>query len=531
VNDNQALIPTLQGLIIFFLRRIKKKLTLRFSLLILVLIVGACKPAPKQDVGKKAQSAKPNILFILTDDQRSNAINALGNKELNTPHLDKLVRNGTSFTNAYILGAATAAVCSPSRAMLMTGRHYFNIEPSVYAQFAFPPEERGKSSLLTFPAYFKANGYTTFTTGKQHNGRDWVEQGFDQVKSAFLGGMTTHFGTKVKDYTPEAGWSAPYQQKEKFSSEVFADAALSFLEKKQDNSPFLMYVSFTAPHDPRTAPPAFHDDYPVGEIDLPQNFMPEHPFEIADDRIRDEVLAPFPRTKQMIQKEIADYYAMISATDAQIGRILQALEASGQAENTLVIMAADNGLAVGQHGLLGKQNVYEHSIGIPLIFSGPNIPKGKKVDALAYLHDVFPTLCGLTNLEIPASIETKDLSPVIKGEKTSVRNSMHFAYQSWPGDLLKKEQKSNPGGGHRAIRKGNYKLIVSSKNAVFTYQLFDLENDPWELSNLYNDQNFTSIKTDLLNELQQLISQTGDPAQLDKDEFGLFDNPEAYNFK
>ncbi len=509
----------------------QNKSTLRFSLLFLALIFGACQPNQNEGSGEKTEPDQPNILFILTDDQRRNTINALGHKEINTPNLDKLVRNGTSFTNAYILGAATAAVCSPSRAMLMTGRHYFNIEPSVYAQFAFRPEERGKSDLLTFPAYFKANGYTTFTTGKQHNGKDWVERGFDQVKSAFLGGMTTHFGTKVKDYTPASGWSAPYQQKEKYSSEVFADAALSFLENKQEDSPFLMYVSFTAPHDPRTAPQAYHDDYPAETIDLPPNFMPEHPFDIADDRIRDEILVPFPRTKQVIQKEIADYYAMISATDDQIGRILQALEASGQAENTIVIMAADNGLAVGQHGLLGKQNVYEHSIGIPLIFSGPNIPKGKKVDALAYLHDVFPTLCGLTNLEIPASIETKDLSPVIKGEKTSVRSSMHFAYQSWPGDLLKKEQKSNPGGGHRAVRKGKFKLIVSSKDAVFTYQLFDLENDPWELSNLFEDQNFASVKTDLLNELQQLISQTGDPAQLDRNEFGLFDNPEAYNFK
>lgn len=530
MNNNQALAPTLQGLIIFFCDGSKKS-TLRFYLLILALLFGACQPNPNQDLGEKAESNKPNILFILTDDQRSNTINALGNKEINTPNLDKLVRNGTSFTNAYILGAATAAVCSPSRAMLMTGRHYFNIEPSVYAQFAFPPEERGKSSWLTFPEYFKDNGYITFTTGKQHNGRDWVERGFDQVKAAFLGGMTTHFGTKVKDYTPEAGWSAPYQQKEKFSSEVFADAALSFLKNDQDDRPFLMYVSFTAPHDPRTAPQAYHDDYPVGTIDLPPNFMSEHPFEMADDRIRDEVLAPFPRTKEIIQKEIADYYAMISATDTQIGRILEALEASGQAENTLIIMSADNGLAVGQHGLLGKQNVYEHSIGIPLIFSGPNIPKNKKVDALAYLHDVFPSLCGLTDLEIPASIETKDLSPVIRGEKSSVRDAMHFAYTSWPGDLLKKEQKSNPGGGHRAIRKGNFKLIVSSKGVVYTYQLFDLGNDPWELTNLINDPHFTSVKTDLLKELQQLISQTGDPAQLDKKEFGLFDNPEAYNFK
>ncbi|GAB5554166.1 MAG: sulfatase-like hydrolase/transferase [Saprospiraceae bacterium] len=504
---------------------------MRISLLLLLICLGACKNNRNNAFDENTNLTPPNILIILTDDQRSNTINALGNDKIATPNLDKLVNNGTSFTNAYILGATTAAVCSPSRAMLMTGKHYFNIEPNVYAQFAFRIEERGKSDLLTFPEYFKANGYKTFATGKQHNGTDWVERGFDQVKSAFLGGMTTHFGTKVKDYTPETGWSEPYQQKEKFSSEVFVDAAISFLEKGQNDNPFLMYVSFTAPHDPRTAPQAYHDKYPPQAIDLPPNFSSEHPFEIADDRIRDEVLAPFPRTKEIIQKEIADYYAMISATDDQIGRILGALESSGLDKQTIIIFAADNGLAVGQHGLLGKQNVYEHSVGIPLVFSGPNIPKGKKVDALAYLHDVFPTLCGLTKLEAPTSVETKDLTPVIMGEKKSVRSSMHYAYNSWPGDLLKKGRKSNPGGGHRAVRKGNYKLIVSSKKSVFTYQLFDLENDPWELSNLFNDQNYSAVKTDLLKELQQLILQTGDPAQLDKNEFGLFDDPEAYNFK
>ncbi|WP_430933490.1 sulfatase-like hydrolase/transferase [Saccharicrinis sp. 156] len=496
------------------------------AILIIAIVLFGCNGVDKKKV------EKPNILFLFTDDQRQGTIGAYDHDKVKTPNMDKLVKQGTSFTNSYILGAATAAVCSPSRAMLMTGRHYFNIEPNVYAQFAFPKEERGKSDLLTFPEYFKANGYTTFATGKQHNGSIWLERGFSQIKSAFLGGMTTHFGTKVKDYTPEAGWSEPYQQKEKFSSEVFADAAVGFLENYNQDNPFLMYVAFTAPHDPRTAPKEYQELYPANAIELPKNFMPEHPFEIADDRIRDEVLVAFPRTEKIIQQEISDYYAMITATDTQIGRVLKALEEAGKVDNTIIVFSGDNGLALGQHGLLGKQNVYEHSVGVPLIFCGPNIPENTKVDALAYLHDVFPTLCGLTGLEIPESVQTKDLTPVIKGESKSVRNSMLFAYNSWPGDLLHGHSlKHNPGGGHRAVRKGDYKLIVSAKHDVFTYQLFNLKNDPLELANLVEDEKYGSIKEDLLKELQELIEETGDPADLSKKEFGLYDNPEDYNFK
>ena len=312
--------------------------------------------------------------------------------------------------------------------------------------------------------------------------------------------MTTHFGTKVKDYNPESGWSEPYQQKEKFSSEVFADAAVDFLNTYQKENPFLMYVAFTAPHDPRTPPSEYKDMYPNENIELPKNFMPEHPFEIADERIRDEVLLPFPRTPEAVQKEISDYYGMITATDAQIGRILKALEASGKGDNTIIVFAGDNGLALGQHGLLGKQNVYEHSVSVPLIFCGPNIPENVKTSAFAYLHDVFPTLCGLTGLEIPESVETEDLTPIIEWNAKEVRSSMLYAYNSWPGENFK--PKINNWGGHRAVRKGDYKLIVSAKHEVFTYQLFNLKNDPWELANLIENEEYASVKENLLKELE-----------------------------
>lgn len=502
-----------------------------FGIVLLALTIVGCKDSKPETAQIKDEIRKPNILFLFTDDQRGGTIGAMDKYDVKTPNIDQLVENGTSFTNSYILGAATAAVCSPSRAMLMTGRHYFNIEPNVYAQFAFTKEDRGKSDKLTFPEYFKNNGYETFATGKQHNGEIWLERGFSQIKSAFLGGMTTHYGTKVKDYTPETGWSAPYKNTEKFSSEVFADAAVGFLNTYKKEDPFLMYVAFTAPHDPRTPPKEDKDMYPEEAIVLPENFMPEHPFEIADDHIRDEMLAPFPRTKTRLQKEISDYYAMITATDTQIGRILKALEASGEADNTIIVLAGDNGLALGQHGLLGKQNVYEHSVNVPLVFCGPNIPKNTKNNALAYLHDVFPTLCGLTGLEIPESVETEDLTPIIEGNKKEVRSSMMYAYNTWPGDFLNNNRKHNPGGGHRAVRKGDFKLIVSAKHDVYTYQLFDLSKDPWELNNLVKDKAFASVKDDLLNELQKLMDEAGDPADLSKNEFGLFDNPQDYNFK
>jgi len=470
---------------------------------------------------KKTEKSKPNILFLFTDDQRYATLEALGEKEIKTPNLDKLVTNGVTFNNAYILGAPHAAVCSPSRAMLMTGRHYFNIPGNVHTQWAYPPEERGKCDLLTFPEYFRANGYTTFAIGKQHNGTDWIERGFTEGKALFLGGMSTHFGLPVSDFDSINGWSEVYKNKQKFSSELFADAAIDFLGDVKQKKPFLMYISFTAPHDPRTAPDKYRAMYSEENISLPPNFMSGHPFPIANMKIRDELLAGFPRTEQETKKHIADYYAMITATDYHIGRILDALETSGNKENTIVIFAGDNGLALGQHGLMGKQSVYEHSIKIPLVFCGKGIPRGEKREALVYLHDLFPTLCDLSGLKIPESIETENIAPLIQNKDLSVRKSMHFAYHSYFKDKYKDEPQL---GAHRAVRMGDYKLIISKMGDVTHRQLFNLKKDPYELKNLIDDKSLQSTFHELENELQRLIRETNDPAILEEPDFGLYSN-------
>ena len=196
--------------------------------------------------------------------------------------------------------------------------------------------------------------------------------------------------------------------------------------------------------------------------------MPEHPFDNGELVIRDEKLAPWPRTPEIVRQHIAAYYAMITHLDVYIGKLLETLKETGHADNTIIIFAGDNGLAVGQHGLLGKQNLYEHSIRVPLVITGPNIPKGKKSDALCYLLDIFPTLCELTGLPIPKTVEGKSLVPAITGEKQHLRDTLFFAYKNV----------------QRAVCDERYKLIEYFVEGTRRTQLFDLANDRWEVNNL-----------------------------------------------
>lgn len=467
----------------------------------------------------KPSASKPNVIVLFTDDQRYGTASALGCSELKTPNIDRLINSGVSFNNAYILGAPHAAVCSPSRAMLMTGKNYFSIPGNVHTQWAYPNEERGKCDIMTFPEYFRANGYNTFATGKQHNGKDWIERGFTSGKSLFLGGMSGHFGLSVKDYSTTEGWGETYRDKQKYSSELFADAAVEFLSLEKQENPFLMYVAFTAPHDPRTAPDEYHAMYTKDDVTLPPNFMPEHPFLIGDSRIRDELLADFPRTKGETKQHLANYYAMIAATDYSIGRIVDALEKSGYKENTIIVFAGDNGLAVGQHGLMGKQSVYEHSMKVPFVFSGKGIPKGEKRDAFVYLHDFFPTICDLAGLEAPVGVDTESVVPIINDKEESVRESILLTYQAYKNAH---HDKIRQHGAHRAIRRGDYKLILSVSGDVVTPLLFNLKDDPFELNNLIDEPGMQKRALELKEEMLKLMREANDSADLEAVDFGLY---------
>lgn len=412
---------------------------------------------------------------------------ALGNKQIITPNMDRLVRAGTTFTNAYIMGSMSGAVCMPSRAMLLSGKNLFDL---VDKGRTIPAEHP------MLPEVLRNAGYVTFGTGKWHNGKEPFARSFTAGANIFFGGMSKHYQVPINDFDPTGRYPKAriYYREGKHSSELFSDAAIEFLRNYKDEKPFFMYVSYTAPHDPRTAPKKYHDMYDPAKIRLPKNFMPEHPFDNGQMKIRDEKLASWPRTPAEVRKHIADYYAMITHVDAQIGRVLNALKQSEQTENTIIIFSGDNGLAVGRHGLMGKQNLYEHSVHVPLIISGPGIPKGQKRDALCYVHDIYPTLCELVGVTVPASVKSKSLAPVIRHSKKKIRETLFFAYK----DI------------QRSIRDERYKVIWYIVKNNPTIQLFDLEADPWELKNLADDPQYSKQLQRLGKELVRWRDELND---------------------
>lgn len=286
--------------------------------------------------------------------------------------------------------------------MLMTGRHLFHLD----GNGGSIPDEH-----TMMPELFRHNGYQTFGTGKWHNGRKAYARCFSDGGEIMFGGMGDHWNVKANHFDPtgkydkrtpvirdpgssnKVSWHGyDHIHEGRHSTELFTDATLDFLKRRDREKPFFAYLSFMAPHDPRSMPEKYRAMYDPDEIELPPNFAPEHPFDNGEMKIRDEMLANFPRTPEEVKRHIADYYAMITHIDDQIGRLLDALEASGEADNTYIVFSADNGLAVGRHGLMGKQNVYEHSMHVPLILSGPSIPEGETRDGFCYVHDLFPTL-------------------------------------------------------------------------------------------------------------------------------------------
>lgn len=450
----------------------------------------------------KGQPERPNFVFLFTDDQRFSTLHALNNPAVHTPTMDRLMERGTTFTRAHIMGGTVGAVCAPSRAMMLTGQTLFHVDASIVRPAEAKPGAAKPYDL--YPEILRRAGYRTFGAGKWHNGPQTYARCFTDGASILFGGMSDHRKVPVQDYDPEGKYPKERtREATKFSSELFTDAAVQFLESHQSGEPFFLYVAYTSPHDPRMAPQKFVDLYPPEKIEMPENFLPEHPFDNGEMRIRDENLAPFPRTPEEIRRHIAGYYAMISEVDEQMGRVLEALERTGKARNTIVLFAADNGLAVGQHGLLGKQNLYEHSVRVPLVIGGPGIPAGARRDGFVYLHDLFPTICELAGLPVPETVEGKSLVRAIT-ENASVRDSVFYAYRNL----------------QRGVCDGQWKLILYQVNGKETAQLFDLAADPLEKNNLAGDAGQAERLRMLRTRLKEWMQSVDDPMDIDKPRWG-----------
>lgn len=415
---------------------------------------------------------QPNILFLLADDLRPDALGFMGRPDVKTPHLDRLAASGMIFENAYLMGSRNPAVCMPSRAMLMTGMRLFDFDESAGR---IPPD------FVTFPERLRSAGYETFITGKWH--QDWqsLNRAFSSGSGIFLGGMHDPFAIPLHAYDPTGTYARESARVTgEHATTRIAQAARMFLNQRDKQRPFFAYVSFTAPHDPRVAPSVHHEEYPPDNVSLPDNFLPEHPFDNGELRIRDEMLAGFPRSPAEVKRHLSDYYAMITHMDAEIGGILDALDAQGLTENTLIVFASDHGLAIGSHGLMGKQNCYEHSMKLPLILSGKGVPEGQRSDALVYLNDLYPTLLEWCGLEA-AHPFARSLMPLLRGETTVHRQFVTFYYRDF----------------QQAIRMGPWKYIRYSVHGAGREQLFKLDEDPGERVNLVEEGAHQQVRDSL----------------------------------
>ena len=441
------------------------------------------------------RGTKPNILFIFADDQCYETLSAFGS-EVQTPNLDRLVKRGVVFQNTYNMGSWTPAVCVASRSMLNTGRFLWNARRAV-----------GNAAGATAKGEFwsqqlRRAGYRTYMTGKWHiapKTRDLfdtvrderpgmpkaVPSGYDRPKSK----EDYEKGTK-----PWATKHGGFWQGGKHWSEVVGDHGTDFLKQAStDDKPFFMYLAFNAPHDPRQSPKEYVDRYPLNKVKVPENFMPEYPYAdaICGKRLRDERLAPYPRTEYAVKVNRQEYFAIVTHMDTQIGRILKALDESGKADNTVIFFTADHGLAVGHHGLIGKQNMFEHSMRPPMIVAGPGMPRGKEIEAPVYLQDIMPTTLELAGVEKPDYVQFKSLLPLIRGERNQNYAAIYGAY-------LNKQ---------RMVRKQQYKLIHYP--GIDKYFLYDLDNDPAEMADLAGDTRYAAKMRELKVELARLEKVAG----------------------
>lgn len=462
---------------------------------IALALLSAVLPTLKPQDALEEAALAPDILFILTDDQRVDTIGAWGNHGIATPNIDRLVAQGTSFRRNYCMGSPHGAVCAPSRAMIHSGRAYHSIDHS------------GMTDVELLGESLQARGYRTLGVGKWHNGQASFKRSFHEGRAVLFGGMSNHFAVPLHDVA-EDGTATKRETVEEHSSELFTEAALELLASADESSPLFLSVAFTAPHDPRDPPLAWRDR-PLPE--LPSNFKPQHAFDNGHLTLRDEKLSAWPRDPEVVRRQLAEYYGLIEHMDVQIGRILDALQARDSGRETVIVFAADHGLAVGSHGLLGKQSVYEHSLRAPLVIVGPGVPAGQHVTALTYLLDIHPTLLAFAGPEPPPEdgpegesseptwpdasdlgYVARDLAPIWSGERAGVRDSIFLSM----------------GSTQRAVSDGRWKYCVYPK--VGHRQLFDLASDPSELINLAERPAFAHHIARLQVTLEEWRERTGD---------------------
>ncbi len=449
--------------------------------------------------GRTYAAEKPNILFIITDDQSYDTIRALGHTDIDTPNLDRLAMSGTAFTHAYNMGSWSGAVCVASRAMLITGRTLWR------AKAAYDSTHAEREAERLWPQRMASAGYQTYFTGKWHINTD-AAKCFDHTANVRGGmpdaapeGYNRPISGKPDPWSPSDPKFGGFWKGGKHWSEVVGDDAVGFLSSAAKlEQPFFLYIAFNAPHDPRQSPQEYVDRYPLERVEVPASFLPEYPHKDSigcGPNLRDERLAPFPRDEHALKVNRQEYYAIITHMDEQVGRILDALETSGEAERTWIFFTSDHGLAVGHHGLMGKQNMYDHSLRVPFVVSGPGVMAGAKVDDPIYLQSAMATALDLAGAD-RSGVEFDSVRPQLAGESEGL-DAVYAAYL----DL------------QRAVIHDGWKLILYPKATVA--KLYHVAEDPLELKDLSAEPAMADRKKSLFAKLRELQKELDDTLELE----------------
>jgi arylsulfatase A-like enzyme len=428
------------------------------------LVIAACFVCFAADRVAKAAERRPNFLFILTDDQSPETLSAYGNTVCQTPNIDRLAAEGMVFHDAHHMGAWVGAVCTASRTMIMTGRTLWNAPGARGPEIQQSKKFRQRAAQQSMPAVFNRAGYDTFRTCKRGNS-------FNEANALFT---LSKVATKRGD-TAAGG------------SQWHGDQVVEYLDQRaanDDRDPFLIYFGFSHPHDPRNATPELAKKYGAFNTNNPTksnpkapplqiNYLPAHPFHHGHPGLRDEVRVQGVMKKRgeaTIRNELGREYACIENIDQQVGRVLKKLEAMGELDNTYVFFTSDHGIAVGRHGLTGKQNLYEHTWRVPFIVRGPGIKPGSQTSGYTYLLDVLPTMCDLAGVEVPKTVDGKSFRPVLEGKTERIRDTLYGCYCGG----------TKP--GMRSIKTDGWKLIKYDvlEGKVRETQLFNLRENPKE---------------------------------------------------
>jgi len=450
---------------------------------------------------------RPNIIFIMSDDHANRAVSAYNDELIQTPQIDRLADEGMRFDNAF----CTNAICGPARAVILTGKY------SHVNGFTVNETTRFDGSQTTFPKLFQQAGYQTALIGKWHLGTE--PTGFDYWK--ILVGQGQYFD-------PPFNEMGEIVESEGYATDLISDMTLQWIKEQRDaDKPFVLLTQHKAPHanfqpPPRYAhvfdevtfpePPTLFDDYATRSEAAPDNDMRIDPhlvlqYQTGKGLQVPEELKGKERTRWLYQYYMRNYLGCVLAVDDAVGDLLDTLDELGLAENTLVVYTSDQGFFLGEHGYYDKRLMYEDTLRQPLLMRYPgHIAPGSIEDRMVLNLDFAETFLDLAGIPIPEDMQGRSLAPLMFGEPTALwRRSTYYHFYEYPGWHFAKR--------HYGVRTERFKLIHFYHD-IDAWELYDLQEDPLEINNLYDDPRYAPVREELKAELARLQAQYGDSPEL-----------------